>query len=97
VHTVGSLEVDVLHHEARLGGAALKLTPTEFALLKALTENAGRIVTQNQLIRQVWGPQQASQTEGLRVHINHLRRKLSENGPRIVNEPGIGYRLMEGA
>lgn len=95
IHLLGALRVDVLHHEATLDGESLKLTPTEFALVKVLAENAGRIVTQNQLIQQVWGPQQASQTEGLRVHINHLRRKLGDTGPRIVNEPGIGYRLVE--
>ena len=95
VYSIGSLEVNVLHHEATLDGEPLKLTPTEFALLKALAQNAGRIVTQNQLIQQVWGPQQSSQTEGLRVHINHLRKKLGDTGPRIVNEPGIGYRLVE--
>ena len=94
VYTVGTLEVNVLHHEATLDGSPLKLTPTEFALLKTLAQNAGRIITQNQLIREVWGPQQGSQTEGLRVHINHLRRKLTD-GPRILNEPGIGYRLLE--
>lgn len=95
VYSVGTLRVDVLHHEATLEGTSLKLTPTEFAVLKVLSQNAGRIVTQNQLIRQVWGAQQTSQTEGLRVHINHLRKKLGETGPRIVNEPGIGYRLVE--
>ena len=95
VYSLGALHVDVLHHEATLDGVSLKLTPTEFAVLKVLAQNAGRIVTQNQLIRQVWGAQQASQTEGLRVHINHLRKKLGDAGPRIVNEPGIGYRLVE--
>ena len=96
VYTVGTLEVNVLHHEATLDGSPLKLTPTEFALLKTLAQNAGRIITQNQLIREVWGPQQGSQTEGLRVHINHLRKKLGDAGPLILNEPGIGYRLLEG-
>ncbi len=90
---VGMLKLDLLHHEASLNAEAIKLTPTEFALLKALAEHAGRIVTQNQIIRQVWAGQQTDQNEGLRVHINHLRKKLGETGPRIVNEPGIGYRL----
>ncbi len=90
---VGSLKLDLLHHEASLNDESLKLTPTEFALLKALAEHAGRIVTQNQIIRQVWPGQASDQSEGLRVHINHLRKKLGETGPRIVNEPRIGYRL----
>ncbi len=90
---VGSLKLDLLHHEASLNDESLKLTPTEFSLLKSLAEHAGRIVTQNQIIRQVWPGQSSDQSEGLRVHINHLRKKLGETGPRIVNEPGIGYRL----
>ncbi len=91
--TAGLLTLDLLHHEATLVDAPVKLTPTEFALLKVLAEHAGRIVTQNQIIRQVWAGQSSDASEGLRVHINHLRKKLGETGPRIVNEPGIGYRL----
>jgi two-component system KDP operon response regulator KdpE len=89
----GALKLDLLHHEATLDGTPVKLTPTEFALLKVLAEHAGRIVTQNQIVKQVWAGQQSDQSEGLRVHINHLRKKLGDSGPRIVNEPGIGYRL----
>ena len=92
---VGPLRIDLLHHEATLQEEPLKLTPTEFALIKVLAENAGRIVTQNQIMHQVWAGQQSNQTEGLRVHINHLRKKLGDTGPRIINEPGIGYRLVE--
>ena len=93
---VGILKLNLLHHEASLDDAPLKLTPTEFALLKVLAEHAGRIVTQNQIMKQVWAGQSSDPSEGLRVHINHLRKKLGEAGPRIVNEPGIGYRLEEG-
>lgn len=92
---VGPLKLDLLHHEASLDDMSLKLTPTEFALLKVLAEHAGRIVTQNQIIKQVWAGQTSDPSEGLRVHINHLRKKIGESGPRIVNEPGIGYRLEE--
>lgn len=89
----GALKLDLLHHEATLSDSPVKLTPTEFALLKVLAEHAGRIVTQNQIVKQVWAGQSSDPSEGLRVHINHLRKKLGESGPRIVNEPGIGYRL----
>lgn len=89
----GTLKVDLLHHEAQIDDEALKLTPTEFALLKVLTEHTGRIVTQNQIVKQVWPGQSSDPSEGLRVHINHLRKKLGDRGIRIVNEPGIGYRL----
>ena len=93
--TTGPLTLDLLHHEATLHGEPLKLTPTEFALLKVLTEHAGRIITQSQIIRAVWPAQVSDPSEGLRVHISHLRRKLGDGPPRIVNEPGIGYRLAE--
>lgn len=92
----GTLTLDLLHHEATLDSVPFKLTPTEFALLKVLAEHAGRIVTQNQIVNQVWAGQNSDPSEGLRVHINHLRKKLGESGPRIVNEPGIGYRLEAG-
>ncbi len=94
---VGPLKLDLLHHEASLDEVPLKLTPTEFALLKVLAEHAGRIVTQNQIMKQVWAGQTSDPSEGLRVHINHLRKKIGEAGPRIVNEPGIGYRLEDGS
>lgn len=89
----GALLLDLLHHEVSLRGEKLHLTPMEFAILKSLAEHAGRIVTQNQIIRQVWPGQVTDASEGLRVHINRLRKKLGQEGPAIVNEPGIGYRL----
>lgn len=89
----GPLTLDLLHHEGRLGGELLKLTPTEFQLLRILTEFSGRVVTRNQIIRHVWPGQNSDPGEGLRVHINHLRKKLGSGEVRIVNEPGVGYRL----
>jgi two-component system KDP operon response regulator KdpE len=91
----GPLTLDLLHHEATLHGETLKLTPIEFSLLKVLAEHAGRIITQSQIIRQIWPTQASDASEGLRVHISHLRRKLGPAGPRLINEPGIGYRLVE--
>ena len=91
----GVLKLDIAHHEATLAGETLKLTPTEFALLKVLVQNAGRVVTQKQIIREVWSTDHVSQSENLRVVINHLRKKIGGNGPNILNEPGIGYRLVE--
>ena len=92
---VGPLVMHLDTHEAILGGQEMKLSPTEYAFLKALARHAGRIVTQRQLLREVWGPQAEGQTHYLRVYANHLRKKL---GSRLTvrNEPGIGYRLIEG-
>jgi two-component system KDP operon response regulator KdpE len=89
----GPLRLDLLHHEARIGEEVLKLTPIEFALLKVLAEHLERIVTQTQIVGLIWPTQASDPSEGLRVHINHLRKKLGIRGVRIVNEPGIGYRL----
>ncbi len=93
--TAGPLSMNLLHHEVTLDGAPLRLTPTEYALLKVLVENAGRIVTQSQILRAVWPGQQSDASEGLRVHVSHLRRKLGSLGARVVNEPGIGYRFVD--
>ncbi len=96
-YAVGALELDLKQHEATLHGAPVKLTPIEFTLLKLLVQNAGKIVTQRRLLRDIWGPGAEEQGQYLRVHITHLRKKLA--GPQIklsiVNEPGIGYRLVE--
>lgn len=91
---VGPLVLHLDRHEAELAGEPMKLTPTEFAFLALLARHAGKIVTQRQLLREVWGPQGDGQTHYLRVYANHLRKKL---GDRLVlrNEPGIGYRLLE--
>jgi two-component system KDP operon response regulator KdpE len=90
---VGPLTMRLDSHEVLLDGEALKMTPTEFAFLRALARHAGRIVIQRQLLREVWGPQGDGQTHYLRVYANHLRKKLGRKLV-ILNEPGIGYRLL---
>ncbi len=90
----GPLLVRLDRHEAILKGEELKLTPTEFAFLRALVRHPGKIVTQRQLLRDVWGPQAEEQTHYLRVYANLLRKKLGDL-LLIRNEPGIGYRLVE--
>jgi two-component system, OmpR family, KDP operon response regulator KdpE len=90
---VGPLTMHLDRHEIFLSGEPLKMTPTEYAFLLALARHAGKIVTQRQLLREVWGQQGDGQTHYLRVYANHLRKKL---GDKLVigNEPGIGYRLL---
>lgn len=92
----GALVLDPVHHEAALNGSAMKLTPTEYALLALLVRHAGKIVTLKQLLRSVWGPQAEDQSHYLRVYVNHLRKKLEGSSLTLHNEPGIGYRLVEG-
>jgi two-component system KDP operon response regulator KdpE len=92
---VGPLRMDFVHQEVTLNGEAVKLTPTEYALLKLLARNVGKIVTQKQILRDVWGGQVADASHSLRVHVNHLRHKMEGSGVEIRNEPAIGYRLVE--
>ena len=90
---VGPLTMHLDRHEVILSGESLKMSPTEYAFLLALARHAGKIVTQRQLLREVWGQQGDGQTHYLRVYANHLRKKL---GDKLViqNEAGIGYRLL---
>ena len=92
--TVGPLTMHLDRHEVFLSGQPLKMTPTEYAFLLALARHAGKIVTQHQLLREVWGQQGEGQTHYLRVYANHLRKKLGDK-LLVGNEAGIGYRLLE--
>ncbi|HEY1083774.1 MAG TPA: response regulator transcription factor [Prosthecobacter sp.] len=89
---VGPLTLDLPSRAASLNGQELRLTPTEFELLKALASHAGKIITQSHLLKTVWPGHHTDQTASLRVHVNHLRNKLMPM--EIRNEPGIGYRLL---
>lgn len=91
---VGSLSLDLLHHEVRINEDFLKLTPTEFELLKVLAEFSGRVATLNQIMAKVWPGLQFDASSSIRVHITHLRKKLGPLAPKIVSEAGIGYRLV---
>jgi two-component system KDP operon response regulator KdpE len=80
-------------------GSPVSLTPTEWQVLEVLVRNEGKLVSQRQLLQQVWGPQYESETNYLRVYLARLRRKLEPDPshPRhLVTEPGIGYRFVVG-
>ncbi len=94
---VGVLHIDLARHKVLLAGQEVKLSRKEFEVLRVLAQNAGRIVTHRQLLREVWGPAQEDETHYLRVYIGHLREKLGDDSasPRFIgNEPGVGYRLL---
>lgn len=97
VFEAGPLSVDLSARRVTLSGAEVKLTPTEYALLRTLVQHAGKVITHKQLLRTVWGEKAESQAQYLRVYITHLRRKLEEQhgeGRRLIKtEVGIGYRL----
>jgi two-component system, OmpR family, KDP operon response regulator KdpE len=91
------LQVDLVAHVVRRDGEEVHLTPTEFALLRALVANPGRLITHRSLLVEVWGPEYADDVTVLRGQIANLRRKLEpSSAPRrhyIRTEPGIGYRF----
>jgi two-component system KDP operon response regulator KdpE len=96
--TTGDLVVDMGKREVTRSGEEVHLTPIEFDLLRLLAQNVGRLVTQRQLLREVWGPAYELETHYLRVHFTHIRAKVEEDpaNPRyVLTEPGVGYRLRE--
>src|SRR3954468_23984044 len=96
VYNSGPLCVDFAARQVKLDGKEVKLTPTEYSLLRVLVQNAGKVVTHRQLLRTVWGEKAESQAQYLRVYITHLRRKLEaeRDSPTLIRtEVGIGYRL----
>ncbi|HEY3602207.1 MAG TPA: response regulator [Chthoniobacterales bacterium] len=95
----GPLCVDFAARQVKLNGVEIKLTPTEYSLLRVLLQNAGKVVTHRQLLRTVWGEKAESQAQYLRVYVTHLRKKLEAdtNAPALIKtEVGIGYRLSTG-
>lgn len=93
---VGPLKVDLARRQVLVSEKEVHLTPIEYKLLATLVKYAGRVVTHRQLLREVWGPKSADQTQYLRVYMGQLRHKLEENPSRpqfLTTEPGVGYRL----
>ncbi|BBK30933.1 two-component system KDP operon response regulator KdpE [Stella humosa] len=95
--TVGDLRIDLARREVQVAGNPVRLTRKEFDLLAMLARNAGRIVTHPQLLRAVWGRAHENDVHYLRVFVGQIREKLADDPahPRfILNEPGVGYRLL---
>ncbi|MCD4863635.1 MULTISPECIES: response regulator [Pseudomonas] len=93
---VGDLRVDFAYRRVTLAASEIALTRKEYAVLAALAHYPGRVVTQRQLLIDIWGPTHAQDSHYLRIVIGHLRQKLADDpvAPRyIVTEPGVGYRL----
>jgi two-component system KDP operon response regulator KdpE len=91
------LEVDLTARVVTLKGKEVKLTATEYSLLRLLVQHAGRVLTHRQILKEVWGPAYVEQTHYLRVYMAHLREKLEQNPSKpqlLVTEPGVGYRLV---
>jgi two-component system KDP operon response regulator KdpE len=92
------LEIDLERRRVTLAGAEVHLTPTEYSLLKYLSINAGKVLTHPMLLRAVWGPEYAGDTQLLRTYVNQLRSKLEDasSAPRFIRtDPGVGYRFAD--
>ena len=97
IFTAGNLEVDLAKRQVRKSGQEVKLTPTEYSMLRLLVTHAGKVLTHRHLLTQIWGEKAIEQTHYLRVHMAHLREKIEEdptNPELIITEPAIGYRLV---
>ena len=93
---VENLKMDISRRVVTVGENQVSLTPTEYEILRLLLQNAGKVLTHRQLLRQVWGTAYESEMHILRVNISNLRRKIEPDASRptyISTEPGVGYRL----
>ena len=96
VIAIGAIEMDLIGQRVRMGGADVHLTPTEFALLRELALNRGKLLSRTHLLRRVWGRGYETETEYVRVYIRRLRAKLEPPGspPLILTQPRAGYRIV---
>jgi two-component system KDP operon response regulator KdpE len=96
VITTAAFTIDLSAKRVTGPAGEIRLTPTEWHLLEVLSRQPDRLVTQRQLLTDVWGPKYETETNYLRVHLANLRRKLEPDPARpryLITEPGIGYRF----
>lgn len=94
----GRLSVDLVRRHVLIDGAELHLSPKEYAILQELVMHAGKVLTHKHLLRAVWGSEQESDVQYLRVYVRQLRSKLEADPERpnlILTEAGVGYRLRD--
>ena len=96
VIAIGEIQIDLASQQVRRAGHPVHLTPTEFALLRELAVNRGKLLTHAHLLRRIWGHGYETETEYLRVYVRRLRAKLEDEGsaPLIITQPRAGYRLV---
>lgn len=95
--TCGGLTVDLVLRRVTIDGREVKLTPTEYEIIKIMAQHAGRVLTHKQLLKAVWGNSYNEDTHYIRVYIGQLRRKIEADPAQphyIITESGVGYRLM---
>lgn len=94
----GDVTVNLAGRRVTRGSEPVKLTATEYALLKLFVQHAGKVLTHRHLLREVWGPDQENETQYLRVYVQRLREKLEadpDSPTLFLTEPGVGYRFLE--
>jgi len=96
---VGDLRIDVPSRLVSVAGRAIELTPKEFGFLAVLARHPGRVLTHRMILEEVWGPGYGTESQYLRVYASQLRKKLEDDpaDPRLLTEPGVGYRLIDRA
>jgi two-component system KDP operon response regulator KdpE len=93
----GNISVNLAARRVFLGASELHLTPNEYKLLQVLLRHSGKVLTQRQLLKEVWGPEHVEDREYLRVFMSQLRHKLEADPAHpkhLITEPGVGYRLL---
>ena len=94
----GDVTINLAGRRVSRGSEPVKLTATEYALLKLFVQHAGKVLTHRHLLREVWGPEQENETQYLRVYVQRLREKLEidpDSPVLFLTEPGVGYRFVE--
>ncbi len=94
----GKISIDYDKRLITVDGKKVKLTPKEYAVLTLLSRNAGKVLTQNYILRELWGPNLQEESQYLRIYILQIRRKIEDdpsNPSVIITEPGIGYRFID--
>jgi two-component system, OmpR family, KDP operon response regulator KdpE len=100
VYEFDELKIDLARREVFRGTEQLHLTPIEYKLLTLFAQHAGKVLTHRMILKEVWGPNHATQTHYVRVHMAELRKKIEVDPARpkrLVTEPGVGYRLRDRA
>jgi two-component system KDP operon response regulator KdpE len=95
--TIGDIHIDFDLRRVAVAGREVRLSPIEYQLLTVLTRSAGRVLTHQQLLREVWGPRYGAHMNYLRIYMKKLRHKIEAEPARpkyLVNELGVGYRLQ---
>ena len=99
VFRLGDVEIDFAERRVQRAGQAVHLTPIEYRLLTLLASNAGKVLTNRQILREVWGPAYVEHEHYARIYMGHLRRKLEADPARprfLLTETAVGYRLATG-